>query len=581
MLKGTAISPGYALGRAFCLKHFQMDNVPSHAIKPGEIEAEIERFTATLMKSRAEISEMLELPQIKSSLEIANIFQAHLTLIDDPDLKKEILKRIREQRTNAERVVSVVIKDYAEFFRKLPDAQFQGKAIDILDVGKRLLKNFNSGKIPKSMSEIKDGVIIIAEDLTPSEIVGFDPQKILGIATADGTATSHASILARSLGVPALIQVKNLLSKIEDGSFLIIDGNSGTLVCNPNPALIEDYNRAKGEFERNRKLVMDALAQPCITQDGVKVKLCANIGQAQDVQCVLKNQADGIGLYRTEFTYLIRRRFPTEQELFEIYSSVVKPLEELDVVIRTIDLGGDKISHLIGPSNEKNPDLGWRAVRISLDRVDVFKTQLRAILRTAGLRRPGSVKLLFPMISNLSELRQAKKILADVRAELTREGVPSIGEIPVGAMIEVPSAALMAEKILREADFVSIGSNDLIQYTLAVDRNNSRVAHLYQPAHPAILRMLREISLAGQKEGKGVCLCGELAGDCRYTTLLLGLGLLELSMNAAFIPKVKDIIRRISLQKVQEMVLPLLDLDTAEEIEERLLSINSQLGLAL
>jgi len=579
MLKGLAISPGYALGKAYCLKHVQLDNIPSRSIKENEVEGEITRFQNSLQHSRGEINQLLELPQIKSSLEIANIFQAHLALIDDPDLKKEVTKRIRERRQNLEAILSGVIKDYSEFFRTLPDPQFQGKAIDIMDIGRRIIKNCQTAGTFESLSDIDHRVIVVAEDLTPSEIVGFDTSKILGIATSEGTATSHASILARSLGIPALIQVKNLLGEVAHGSFLIIDGNTGTLVCNPQPHIIEEYHRVLRNFENQKKSLKETLEKTSVTLDEVRIKLCANIGKLQDVDSVIANNADGIGLYRTEFTYLIRRRFPTEEELLEIYSSVAERLKELELVIRTIDLGGDKIPHLLGPSVEKNPELGWRAVRMSLDRIDVFKTQLRAIVKTVATKKCEKIKILFPMISNMDELRRSKAILAEVCAELKKEGINVPAKIPIGAMIEVPSAALMSAKIAKEVDFLSIGSNDLVQYTLAVDRTNSKVAHLYQPTNPAVLRLLSEVIQTAKQFGKPVSICGELAGDSRYTLLLLGLGLQELSMNAIFIPKVKQIIRSISCSQARELISPILDFDTSEEIEKALQEINTKLNL--
>lgn len=579
MLKGLAISPGYALGRAYCLQHLQLDTVSATPVAAHEIEAEISRFQNALQQSRVEISQLLELPQIKSSLEIANIFHAHQTLIDDPDLSKEVVKRIRERGLCLESVLSAVIKDYSEFFRKLPDPQFQGKAIDIMDIGRRILRNCQTNSPISAQFSSQDGIIIIAEDLTPSDIVGFDPKIIRGLAMSEGTATSHASILARSLGIPALIQVKHLLCEVKPGSFLIVDGNSGSLVVDPPAKVVEEYQQAFVHFEQQKRSIQENLTQPATTRDGTKLRLYANIGQSQDVDAVLANQADGIGLYRTEFTYLIRRRFPTEDELLDMYWSVVERLGNADVVIRTIDLGGDKIPYLVGQSIEKNPELGWRAVRMALDLTDMFKTQLRAILRTCAKSGRGNVRVLFPMISNLTELRRAKALLQETAAELKQDGIAIPEKIPVGTMIEVPSAALMAGRLIREVDFLSIGSNDLIQYTLAVDRTNSKVAHLYQPANPAVLRLIHEVVEAGAVAGKDVSLCGELAGDSRYTALLLGLGLRVFSMNAVFIPRVKQIVRSVSLPELRSRVLPLLDLDTADEIEEGIATINAELGI--
>ncbi len=579
MLKGQAISPGYALGKSFCLKPFQLDSFASRQIPQEDLETEVSKFKNALQMSKNEINQLVNLPQIKSSLDIGNIFRAHLALIEDPDLHKEVEKRIREDKLNVEFVVSKVIKDYSEFFKRLPDSQFQEKAVDIMDIGRRILKNFQGNHPLRDLPESKDGFIIIAEEISPSDIVGFEGINILGIATSEGTPTSHASILARSLGIPALIQVKNLLNEVSPGSFVIIDGNAGALVCDPLPEVIADYNRAHVDFENKKKYLQETLQRFAITTDGIRIKLFANIGQTQDVDGVLKHEADGIGLYRTELTYLIRKRFPSEKELTDIYWSVVQRINGSEIVIRTIDLGGDKISHLVGNPNEKNPELGWRAVRMSLDRLDIFRTQLRAILKTASRSPHGNVKILFPMISNLGEIRRSKEFLTEVKNELISEGVQVPENLKIGAMIEIPSAAILSERIAREVDFLSIGSNDLVQYTLAVDRTNSKVAHLYQPTNPAVLKLLRDVVLSGEKWNKSVSICGELAGDWRYTVLLLGLGLKELSMNPIFIPKVKRIVQLLSFSEVQKRVLPLLDLDTSEEIESAIKDLNVELKL--
>ncbi len=574
MLKGVAISPGYALGKAYFLKTLDFDEIPRVDIGERELPDHQTRFVDALAKTKAEISGLLATAQVRSGLEIANIFNAHLILTDDPDLHKEIKKRLERKRINIEAVVLEVIREYSDFFRSLPDTQFQEKAVDILDVGKRILKNLQRQQTTHPLSDLTEKVVLMADDITPSDVVSLDTQKILGIVTAEGTATSHAAILARSLGIPALAQVKNLTQHVAHGAFVIVDGNTGTLVCNPSAKIIDEYYQSLADFQSQQRRLFDELSMPSQTADGVAVKLQANIGQTQDVDAVLVNQAHGIGLYRTEFTYLIRRRFPTEEELFDLYSTVVNRLAGATVVIRTIDLGGDKISHLLDNPGEKNPEMGWRAVRLALDRTDVFHTQIRAIVRAAGQAAPGQVKMLLPMISNLHEVRRAKAMVEQIRSELCAEGKPVHDHLPIGVMIEVPSAALLADRLAREVEFFSIGSNDLIQYTLAVDRTNARVAHLYQPLNPAVLGLIRRVVQVGDAAGIPVSLCGELAGDARYTILLLGLGLRELSMNAVFIPHIKKLVRAVRLDEARAMILPLLELDTAEEIETRLEVIN-------
>lgn len=580
MLKGLAISPGYALGQIHCLRHIQLESIESSTIPASEIESEVDRFKNAIEISRSEINQLLELPQIKSSLEIANIFQAHLTLIDDPDLQKEVSKRIREQMHDVQSVVGGVIKDYSNFFRNLPDPQFQGKAIDIMDVGKRILKNCRKRKSSSQTSKVfDDGMIIVAEDLTPSEIVGFNPKRIRGIAIEEGTPTSHASILARSLGIPALIQVKNLMQKTQSGNYAIIDGNTGQFIINPDEALRLKYAGELENFKQRQENVRASLSEPSVTTDGVQVSLKANIGQLSDLDGVRANRADGIGLYRTEFAYLTRRTFPTENELFQCYSEVLNQLDGASLTIRTIDIGGDKISHLMGNALERNPELGWRAVRMSLDCEEVFTTQIRAILRVSALAQPGQMGILFPMISNIEELRKIKKLLSQAHEDLIKLGEPNPDNIRIGIMVEIPSVALMAEKFAKEVDFFAIGSNDLVQYTLAVDRTNSKVSHLYQPTNPAVIQLIAHVVKVARQHNIKISLCGEIAGDIRYTILLLGLGLRELSMNSILIPAVKQIIRNVSFAETEKLIAPLLHLDTSEEIERALEKINIKLGL--
>ncbi|GAB4272069.1 MAG: phosphoenolpyruvate--protein phosphotransferase [Candidatus Rifleibacteriota bacterium] len=580
MLKGLVISPGYALGRIYCLRHIQLESFEASTIDASEIDNEVARFNDALELSRAEILQLLELPQIKSSLEISNIFQAHLTLIDDPDLQKEVIKRIRDYMQDVQSVVSGVIKDYSNFFRNLPDPQFQGKAIDIMDVGKRILKNCEKRQTrQKDLCEIDEGIIVCAEDLTPSEIVSLDQKKLLGIAIEQGTPTSHASILARSLGIPAVIQIEGLMQKAINWSNAIIDGNSGKIFINPDSAIKSQYSKELERYKTRQRKVLEILAEPSLTKDNVRVLLKANIGQPGDVDSVIKNYADGVGLYRTEFAYLTRRTFPTENELTDCYANVISRLGDKSIVIRTIDIGGDKISHLMGNSMERNPELGWRAVRMALDCEEVFCTQLRAILRAAGKSRTNQVSILFPMISNLSELRKVKDLLSRVHNELIAKNIPCPDRIRTGIMVEIPSVALLADKFAKEVDFLSIGSNDLVQYTLAVDRTNSRISHLYQPANPAVIKLISEVVRVGKENNVDVSLCGEMAGDVKYTVLLIGLGLRELSMNAVLIPAVKQIVRSLSFAEAEKLIKPLLNMDTSEEIEAMLQKINSELGI--
>ena len=577
-MKGLSISPGYALGKIYCLKHFQLESFPTEDVGDIDIEAEIERFNVALDISRNEITQMLDMPQIKSSAEISNIFQAHLTLVDDPDLKKEIIKRIKEQKQSCQSAVSKVIKDYSTFFKNLPDPQFQSKAVDILDIGKRILKNCQKSKNPTTkLEELEEGMIVLAEDLTPSDMMILDPSRILGIAIEEGTTTSHAAIMARSLGIPALIQVKDLMKKAEDGAFAIIDGSSEQIILNPDDKLKRKYQEEYLEYQNRQRRMYEVLSEPSVTKDGVEILLKANVGQLSDIEQAVKNKAFGVGLYRTEFAYLTRRTFPTEDELYESYSEAVARMNGNPIVFRTIDLGGDKISHLTGNNIEQNPELGWRAIRISLECKDLFVTQLRAILKTSVGNKP--VSILFPMISGMEELVEAKRILSEVKSQMIKEGIAIPEKLKIGMMVEVPSVAIMADLYAKEVDFFAIGSNDLVQYTLAVDRTNPKVTHLYKPTNPAVLYLIDHVVKAAERNNIEVCICGEIAGDVKYTILLVGLGLRELSMNSVLIPAVKNIIRNISYSEIKELISPLLSMKNSSEIEAELNRLNTKLGL--
>ena len=429
------------------------------------------------------------------------------------------------------------------------------------------------------MEELEEGMIVLAEDLTPSDMMTLDPSRILGIAIEEGTSTSHAAIMARSLGIPALIQVKDLMKKAKDGSFAIIDGSSEQIILNPDDSVKRKYQAEYKAYINRQRKIYELLSEPSVTKDGVEILLKANVGQLGDVEQAVKNNSYGVGLYRTEFAYLTRRTFPTENELYESYSEAAAKLKGKPMVIRTIDLGGDKISHLTSNNIEQNPELGWRAIRISLECKELFITQLRAILRTAASSSSNQISILFPMISSMEELLEAKRILAEIKEQMIKEGVSVPEKLRIGMMVEVPSVAIMAGIYAKEVDFFAIGSNDLVQYTLAVDRTNPKVTHLYKPTNPAVLYLIKNVVEAAEKNKIGVCICGEIAGDIKYTLMLLGLGLRELSMNSVLIPAVKSIIRNISFSEAQKLIKPLLSMKSSTEIEAELNKLNNKLGL--
>ena len=578
-MKGLAISPGYAVGQIYRLKQFKFEEQlppPQETFSPQQ---EIEKVEMALELSRQEISRLLMLPQIKSSIEITSIFQAHLTLLDDPDLKEEIFKRISQQSQDAYTAISSVIQNYSNFFRNLPDPQFQGKAIDIMDVGKRLMKHCQGTPQMSGEPETNGGVIIVAEDLTPSEMASFEPANILGIAIEDGTPTSHAAIMARTLGIPTLIQVEGLMEKAREGAIAIIDSVSEQIIFEPDDELKIKYKNAIKAWQQRQAHIQEMAGEPSVSLDGVPIMLSANIGQLSDVDLALANKAESIGLFRTEFAYVGKQKLPTEEELFQAYATIAKRFGHGELTFRTCDIGGDKVSYALGDSLERNPELGWRAIRVTLDQKDMFKTQLRAILRLSGILLEGQIRLMFPMISNLTELRDAKALLHECHEELINEGLRAASHIKTGMMIETPAAALLAEKFAKEVEFFSIGSNDLTQYTLAVDRTNSKVSHLYQQTSPAVLKLIKYVIDVAKKANIDVSLCGELAGDSRFAPLLLGLGLESFSMNSILIPAVKHVVRNSDLYNLKKLVEPILAMDTAEEINQAVFRLNTKLGL--
>lgn len=576
MLKGQVISPGYAVGQAFCIKHFYLDNVISKPISPNQLDSEIARLNQAIKLAKSEIQRLLELPHIKNSYEISNIFEAHLLLLEDPDLKKEIEKRLRSQLVNLESIIAKVIKDFSSFFKSLPDPQFQSKAIDIIDVGQRLLRNCEGGTsfvLPNELNKDRDGIegfIIIANDLAPSDLADIDPKSILGLALQEGTPASHASILAKSMNIPALIQVKNLLKEVTSNKTIILDAVKGIIFPSPNPDQITNYKLLRSAYLKQIEDTKKIIYEEPITKDNVRITLLANIGKAQDIDQVISYNADGIGLYRTEFTYLFKRSFPTEDELVDIFKHILSKLPHKEITIRTTDLGGDKLPYITSSTLERNPELGWRAIRMALQIPQLFHTQIRAIIKAIQITNHAQTSILLPMISTYEELISAKGIILNIIHEIQNQN-GNLSYLPkVGIMVEVPSTAILLEHFIKEVDFISIGTNDLIQYTLAVDRTNPNVAHLYQPSNPAILKLLKQIVYIANENNKRVSICGELACESRYIPLLIGLGIKELSMTPNCIPNVKMAIRTITTNQAQTLADSALKCASNTQVEKLL-----------
>ena len=567
--EGAGVSPGMACGKIHVVRD-DLDDVPRYRIAPSQVPDEIGRFETALIQTRMQILEMQQRIAESIGAKDAAIFDAHLLVVEDRTLIDEVLRKLETELCNVEWVFQEVATRYAETLNKIDDPYLRERALDIQDVTKRVVRNLQ-GKAPKTFLALSESHILVAHNLTPSDTASMNRANVLGIATDLGSRTSHAAILARSLNIPAVVGLHDITAKLETGQHVLVDGSDGLLIVNPAPETIGHY----AELESRRARVVAQLKElrttRSTTRDGRHIVLSANIELPEDVEAVAANGAEGIGLYRTEFLYLNRTTLPTEDEQFETYRKVAERVRPDPLIIRTFDLGGDKLAPgTVDITDELNPFLGWRAIRLCLENIDIFKTQLRAILRASGV---GNIKIMFPMISRLEELRGAKAVLAECHQELRRSGVPLDEEIEVGAMIEIPSAAICANVLATEVDFFSIGTNDLIQYTLAVDRVNEKIAHLYEPTHPAILRLLKMIAEAAHAHHIWVGVCGEMAGDVALVPLLLGLGMDELSAGATSVPRVKRAVQSLALPECRELVEETLKLNTSSEILARCLEL--------
>jgi phosphotransferase system enzyme I (PtsI) len=567
--EGAGVSPGMACGKIHVVRD-DLDDVPRYRIAPSQVPDEIGRFETALIQTRMQILEMQQRIAESIGAKDAAIFDAHLLVVEDRTLIDEVLRKLETDLCNVEWVFQEVATRYAETLNKIDDPYLRERALDIQDVTKRVIRNLQ-GKAPKTFLALSESHILVAHNLTPSDTASMNRANVLGIATDLGSRTSHAAILARSLNIPAVVGLHDITAKLETGQRVLVDGSDGLLIVNPTRETIAHY----AELESRRARVVAQLKElrttRSTTRDGHHIVLSANIELPEDVEAVTANGAEGIGLYRTEFLYLNRTTLPTEDEQFETYRKVAERVRPDPLIIRTFDLGGDKLAPgTVDITDELNPFLGWRAIRLCLENIDIFKTQLRAILRASAV---GNIKIMFPMISGLEELRGAKAVLAECHEELRQSGIPLGEEIEVGAMIEIPSAAICADVLAAEVDFFSIGTNDLIQYSLAVDRVNEKIAHLYEPTHPAILRLLRMIAEAAHAHHIWVGVCGEMAGDVALLPLLLGLGMDELSAGATLVPRVKRAVQSLAIPECRELVEETLKLNTSSEILARCLEL--------
>ncbi len=561
-LRGIPAAPGIVIGKVLLLDREQYV-ITKRPVKEDQVPNEIKRFKDALVQTKQEIIEIKKRISEELGTEHGQIFSAHLLVIEDSMLIEEVIAKIKKEKLSAEYTFQDVLKKYIKVFSEMDDEYLRERISDINDIGKRILKNL-IGAREDALASLKEKAIVISYDLSPSDTATMHKKNVIGFATDIGSRTSHTAIMAKSLEIPAVVGLEIVTKEAKNGDIVIIDGTHGNVIINPVPATLKSYETSRKKLVAFEKHLLDMTGLPCETKDGRKIELMANIELQEEVSSVIAHGAEGIGLYRTEYFYMNRKDLPTEDEQFKAYSSVAKKVKPYTVIIRTLDLGGDKFLSQLEIPQEMNPFMGWRAIRFCLARPDIFRTQLRAILRASAF---GKLKMMYPMISGLEELRQANVILEEARKSLRKEGVPFDEKMEVGAMIEVPSAALTADILAREADFFSIGTNDLIQYSLAVDRVNEKIAYLYEPTHPAVLLLINRVIDAGHKAGIWVGMCGEMSGDIVMTLILLGFGLDEFSTSPIAIPEIKRIIRSVTMEQAREIAEQALTLSTGKEVE--------------
>ncbi len=561
--KGIPVSPGICIGQALLLDS-EIYQIPERTIKIQEIVAETNRLRKALTQAIRELEHLIKQYSKRLGEKGILIVKAYIKMLQDKHLQKQIFNQIRDDKYTAEYAVSSVFKKHAKALYATDNEFFAHRVQDIYDLERRVLKNL-LGQKRDNLSDLKGEFIIIGRDLTPTQTIALDRSKIKGFATDAGGRTSHTAIIARAMGIPAVVGLEGITLLTSAGDLVIIDGNEGLVIVEPDQETIKKYTALEKNFLAFEKTLIDEVKkQPARTKDGYEIRLYANIDAPSEIPLVLNYGASGIGLLRTEFLYTSARQLPSEKSHFETYKKIVLMTKQKEVIIRTLDVGADKLS-LEGMPPEKNPFLGCRALRLCFKRSDIFRSQVRAILRAAEF---GKISLMLPMVSSLEEIKQAKEMIGEFQRELAQENTPHNHKIKIGIMIEVPAAALITDILIKEVDFISIGTNDLIQYTIAVDRSNKNTASLYQPTHPAVLRLLKYVIEEANKANKTVALCGEMAGEVVFSMLLLGLGLRQFSMAPGSIPLIKKLVRSVTIEESKKLTAKALTFNNAQKTHD-------------
>jgi phosphotransferase system enzyme I (PtsI) len=561
IVKGIGASDGIAINKVFKLEPV---NLVISEDKIADITSEISKLNNAITKSVEELQVIRDKTALKMDEEHAMIFDAHIQIATDPEIARQVEDMIKSDKMNSAQAFKIVSEMFAQMFENMDNDYMKERAVDVRDVASRVIAHILGIKL-NDPTLIDEEVIVVANDLTPSDTAQLDRKFVKGFITNIGGRTSHSAIMARSLEIPAIVGTKNILENVNDGDFVILDGETGTVIINPSDKEVIEYKEKNVLHQKQKALWAKYVDKASITTDNKVVELAANIGSPDDIESVISNGGEGVGLYRTEFLYMNNDNFPTEDEQYVAYKMVLESLKNSKVVIRTLDIGGDKHLDYLKMDEELNPFLGHRALRLCLERTDLFKTQLRALLRASIY---GNLHIMFPMVALLTELRSAKTLLEECKIELKNEGIKYSDDIKVGIMVEIPAVAILADQFAKEVDFFSIGTNDLIQYTFAADRMNQKVSYLYQPYNPSLLRLIKLVIDASHKEGIWTGMCGEMAGDQIAAPILLGLGLDEFSMSASSILQTRFLFSKLSFTKMEAMAKECLTFGTHEEVKE-------------